>query len=280
MAFTGFRAPALPIPGGIYEQRQQAELIRALRLYFNILDSLTPQQAQSFSAEEFIGGSFAGGNISGATISGFGSKLEMPHALLMSNQNQSNAGTTSENLVTYNVNVFSEGVSVVDSSKLYFSFPGQYLITARFQIQNTGNSPSPSSDFDVWLKQTGVNYPLSNTRFSIPVRKSAGVPTYVSVNISGIFSVTTGAEYLELAWWADSTDVSLIAGPTLSNPTRPAAASVIVTVNFLAALPNRFRSPNTVVLSISSAAPTIGVTVPPAASTLSIVGSAPTITIA
>jgi hypothetical protein len=33
-------------------------------------------------------------------------------------------------------------------------------------------------------------------------------------------------------------------------------------------------------LSISSAAPTIGVTVPPAASTLSIVGSAPTVTIA
>ena len=112
MAFTGFRAPALPIPGGMYEQRQQAELIRALRLYFNILDSLTPQQAQSYTADAFFGGGFSGSSINGGTVSGFGNGLEMPYAMLMSNQDQTNAGTTSENLITYNQIVTSQGISV------------------------------------------------------------------------------------------------------------------------------------------------------------------------
>ena len=33
-----FRAPALPIPKREYDQTEQTDLIRALRLYFNLLD--------------------------------------------------------------------------------------------------------------------------------------------------------------------------------------------------------------------------------------------------
>jgi len=89
MALVGFRAPALPLPPGQYDSRQQAELIRALRLYFNLIDSLTPQQAQSYKAENFIGGTFTGdfvgdftggtfsGNVLGGTLSGFGLGLEV-----------------------------------------------------------------------------------------------------------------------------------------------------------------------------------------------------------
>lgn len=60
MALKGFRAPALSVPPTDYDQRYLTELIRQLRLYFNLLDSLTPQQANSYQADEFIGGTFKG----------------------------------------------------------------------------------------------------------------------------------------------------------------------------------------------------------------------------
>lgn len=54
MALERFKAPALPIPTLEYDQIQQTNLIRALRLYFNQLDSLTPNVANSYRADAFI----------------------------------------------------------------------------------------------------------------------------------------------------------------------------------------------------------------------------------
>jgi len=67
MALEKFRAPALPVPSVEYDQRQQTDLIRALRLYFNQLDSLTPNQAESYRADLFIGGEFEG-NFTGGSV--------------------------------------------------------------------------------------------------------------------------------------------------------------------------------------------------------------------
>ena len=276
MAFTGFRAPALPIPGGMYEQRQQAELIRALRLYFNILDSLTPQQAQSYTANEFIGGSFAGNRIDGGIISGFGNGLEVPYAMLMSDQDQNSAGATSENILSYNQIIISEGISVEDNTKIRFPYSGQYLVTFTLQVTNANNQ---IREFEVWAKNSGTNYPLSNTRFDIPARKGPSNLGHAVPAVTGIFSVQQD-EYLEIAWWGETTDVRLEHYAAGTNPTRPEIPSVILTVQFVSALPRSFITLPPDRLSISSAAPTIGVTVPPAASTLSIVGSAPTVTIA
>jgi hypothetical protein len=54
MGMVQFRAPALPLFGDTYNPRQADELLRALRIYFNQLDSLTPNQAQSYAAEAFL----------------------------------------------------------------------------------------------------------------------------------------------------------------------------------------------------------------------------------
>ena len=48
MAFKGFRAPALPLAQPIYDQRQMDEFLRALRIYFNVLDSKVPIQSELF----------------------------------------------------------------------------------------------------------------------------------------------------------------------------------------------------------------------------------------
>ena len=112
MGMIKFRAPALPLPRPDYDPQQSAELLRALRLYFNQLDSSTPRQAESYTADAFFGGEFSGSRFDGGILSGFGRGLEVPYALLMSDQDQTSAGITSENIVTLNQVIFSDGVNV------------------------------------------------------------------------------------------------------------------------------------------------------------------------
>ena len=253
MGMVQFRAPALPLPGQTYSPEQMDELVRALRIYFNQLDSLTPNQAQSYRADAFFGGEFSGSKIQGGTIAGFGRGLEVPYAMLMSNQDQGSAGVTSENIVTLNQIIFSDGINVEDNSKITFAYPGQYLVTARFQFANRGNA---AAEFEIWAKNSGVNYPLSNTRFDIPARKSGSIWSHVTANISGIFTVTNG-EYLEFAWWSDGADMYIESYAAGTSPTRPEIASVIITITFVSALPARFVPTITERLAFSGVAPTV-----------------------
>jgi hypothetical protein len=89
---------------------------------------------------------------------------------------------------------------------------------------------------ELWAKDSGVNYPFSNTRYDVPVRKNATTWGHVVADISGIFTVTDPANsYLEMAWWSDSLLVYLESAAANTSPTRPAIASVILTVSMLSA---------------------------------------------
>jgi hypothetical protein len=278
MGMTQFKAPALPLAKEDYDPRQMNELLRALRIYFNQLDSVTPNQAQSYRADAFFGGEFTGTKVEGGTLGGFGLGLEVPYALIMSDQDQDSAGVTSENIVTLNRVIFSDGVNVENNSRITFAYSGQYLVTARFQFANRGNA---EQIFELWAKSNGVNYPLSNTRFDIPARKSLSVYSHVTANISGVFTVTS-QDYLEFAWWSDGADMYIEHYAAGTSPTRPEIASVIVTVTFVSALPARFVPVLRDELVIAGAAPIVisGAFVSPPVGSLSIQGVAPTVTIA
>jgi len=276
MALVGFRAPALPLPPGQYSAQQQSELVRSLRLYFNLIDSLTPQQAQSYRAENFFGGTFTGSGFQGGTLSGFGRGLEVPYAMLMSDQDQTTGGTTSENLVTYNRIIFSDGINVENNSRITFAYPGQYLVTVSLQVTNTQNQ---IKEFELWAKNSGVNYPLSNTRFDVPASKGMASAGHLVAAVAGIFTVTNG-EYLEMAWWSDGANVKLEHYAAGTNPTRPEIPSVILTVNFISALPAAFVPTLPDRLVIQGFAPVVVTPQVVPAATLSIQGFAPTISIA
>jgi hypothetical protein len=68
MALVNFRAAPLPNPPGNYDAQYLRQMIRTLERYFSQLDSLTPNQAQSYKADEFIGGAFSGDAISATTL--------------------------------------------------------------------------------------------------------------------------------------------------------------------------------------------------------------------
>ena len=164
-----------------------------------------------------------------------GSGLQAPHAMLMSNQDQASAGVTSENLVTYNVPVIQQGVEVRNNSQIWFDVPGQYLVTFSLMFTNRGNA---SQIIEVWAKDDGGNYPLSNTRLDIAARKSTSVWSHTVATITGIFTVSQpDTNYLSIAWWSDGPEVFLEHYDAGTNPPRPEIPSVILTVNFVSRLP-------------------------------------------
>jgi hypothetical protein len=98
------------------------------------------------------------------------------------------------------------------------------------------NRSNTAGEFEVWAKDTGVNYPLSNIRFDVPARKSASIWSHVVPAITGIFTVNDPINsYLEIAWWSDNIDIYLEHYAAGTSPTRPEIPSVILTINFVSA---------------------------------------------
>jgi hypothetical protein len=72
MAMEKFRAAPIPQPPNEYDPRYIRQVLRVLELYFDQLDSLTPQQANSYRADNFYGGNFngdfQGGDVNADTV--------------------------------------------------------------------------------------------------------------------------------------------------------------------------------------------------------------------
>jgi hypothetical protein len=161
--------------------------------------------------------------------------LSAPHAMLMSDQDQTSGGTTVANTITYNQPVITQGVEVRNGGELWFDAPGQYLVTFTLQVSNRDNAEHL---FEVWAAYNGSNFPLSNTRFDVPPRKNATDWGHVAPAITGIFTVTNpDSDYLSIKWWSDSALVFLEHYAAGTAPTRPEIPSVILTVNFVSRLP-------------------------------------------
>ena len=161
--------------------------------------------------------------------------IQNPHAMLMSDQDQTNASITGANQLSFNQPIITQGIRVENTDEIYFDQPGQYLVTFRLQVSNRGNAVQ---EFEVWAGYNGSNYPLSNTRFDVPARKSVSIYGHTVPVITGIFTVTNpDTEYLTIKWWADSTDVFLEHYAAGTSPTRPEIPSVIMTINFVSRLP-------------------------------------------
>lgn len=204
--------PALPQGTDQYNRPYQDQLNNVHRLFYNRL-------VQSYNKVIGING---------------GANLQAPHAMLMSTQDQASGGITSENLVTYNTPIIQQAIEVRNNYEIWFDLPGEYLVTFSLMFTNRGNA---AQIIEVWAKDSGANYPLSNTRLDIPARKSLSEWSHAVATITGIFTVTDPAtKYLAIAWWSDGADVFIEHYPEGTSPARPAIPSVILTVNFISRL--------------------------------------------
>jgi len=187
----------------------------ALRLYFNRLNGVVNLITGTNGAAE----------------------LQAPHAMLMSDQDQANAGTTVANNLKFDTPVILQGIEVrgTNNTEIWFDKAGQYLVSFSLQVTNRSNAEQV---FEVWAGFNGSNYPLSNTRYDIPPRKSSTIWSHIVPAVTGIFTVSNpSTDYLTIKWWASSTEVFLEHYAAQTTPTRPEIPSIIMTINFVSRLP-------------------------------------------
>lgn len=234
MAMERFKASPLAVPPSEYNQQYMVQLIRILGLYFTQLDSLTPNQAQSYRADNFYGGLFTG----------YGRGLVLPHIAASDSTDQIAGGNNTPTVVTWNTLDAGYGFTLSPPGMATADFAGVYKITYSLQLINTDNSVHYVT---AWLKVNNNDVPNSSTIFHVPARKSSspGEEGYAVAYSEVTFQVAAGDD-IELYWATDlagnpttpTAGVYILHDAAQTTPfARPAIPSAIGSITFMSAIP-------------------------------------------
>jgi hypothetical protein len=153
-----------------------------------------------------------------------------PYGAFQDTTDQTAANTTTAYAVTFDTTDYSNGVYLSNSSRLNVRNYGIYNIQFSIQLKNTTND---SQDTDIWFRKNGTNVAGSNSRFSMPARKSTGDPSHLIAAMNFFLEMTAG-DYVEIMWRVSDIGVSIEQYPTSTSPTRPSIPSAIATLNYVA----------------------------------------------
>ena len=173
-----FTAPALPLPQPTYQPLSESDKNRTLRLYFNLLDRYLNDLTTILN----------GG--------GPGLGIALPHIAASDSGDQYAGGDDTPTLATWDT--LNSGLlwTLNSPGSATAQVAGVYKITYSLQFANTDNA---AHDATVWLKNNNVDIPDSTTQFTLPARKSAGVPSLNCGYSEVVFEVDVGDE-IELYW--------------------------------------------------------------------------------
>jgi hypothetical protein len=217
------KAPNLPIGPVEYTQQYQDQFSNTLRLYFNQIDNF----AQPFTQQN--GGSY----------------LRFPFIAAEDTAAQYATGTNVPTICIWNTLSNGSGFTLNANSTATAEFAGIYKITYSLQFANNDNA---AHDAIVWLRTNGSNSAAdvnnSTTIFTVPARKSAGVPAYVAGYSEVVFPLNAG-DNVGL-WWgtnqaatanASASGVYIYAQTAQTTPMAyPAVPSAIGSITFVSAL--------------------------------------------
>lgn len=160
------------------------------------------------------------------TISGTSIGLQVgPQSYYLSaysTQDQTNAGATSVNKMTYNTTDFSNGVSIVSNSRITMANAGIYNIQFSAQFDKTD---SGDDTVQIWLCKNGSNIANTNTEMTLVGNNGKHVAAW------NFFVNAAAGDYFEICWHSSDTEVFINYIAAATTPTRPAIPSVILTVN-------------------------------------------------
>lgn len=139
-----------------------------------------------------------------------------------STADQTNAGATSVNKMTYNVTDFANGVSIVSNSRITLTNAGVYNIQFSAQL---AKGDSGDDTIQIWLCKNGSNVANSNTELTIHGNNGKSLAAW------NWFVNAAAGDYYEICWHSSDTGVFIDYAAAGTTPTRPAIPSVILTVN-------------------------------------------------
>lgn len=139
------------------------------------------------------------------------------------------------NIMSYDSEDLSSGIYLSNSNRINVRNDGVYAVQYSVQAKNTTNDVQ---DLDIWFRKNGSNIAGSNSRFSLPARKSSGSPSHLIATSTFFFDLNAG-DYVQLAWHPTDLGVNLehFAAVTASagvTPAIPATPSIVVTVQYIA----------------------------------------------
>ena len=217
MAWYNFKAPSLPLPPKVYDQRQQDQFENALRLYFNRLDN----SLYALSAN-------TGGGL-----------LGFPHVAASDSSDQYAGGNNTATLVLFSTAESINGFTLNIDGSATCNTAGIYKIT--YSLQFVNNATAAEHTAYVWLKTDGTLVENSTTAFTIP--KAGSADTYVTAYSEVVFAIAAGEE-IRLYWATDQAATSggtkgiyIYAEPAQTSPyARPAIPSAIGSITFVSAV--------------------------------------------
>ena len=133
-------------------------------------------------------------------------------------------------VITYNTQDISDGITLVDNSKLTVPNTGIYDLQFSAQFKNVDNS---QHEVVVWFKVNGSDLANSATIVTVPARKTSNIFGYM-VAAWNIFLNLNSADYVQIFWLPSSTQVTLEHLPASVTPAYPAIPSIIVSVQQVA----------------------------------------------
>jgi hypothetical protein len=222
MALIATKSPNLPIPTTEYERAYFDEFTKQLRLYFNTLDN---------------GLSSLYGPLGG-------SNLNIPFIEASDSGTQYATGNDTPTIVNWDTTALGNGFTLNVGNTATAQVSGVYKITYSLQFANNNNSVQ---DAIVWLRVNGstsaADVPNSTTNFSVPARKSAGVPSFVCGYSEVVFALNAGDE-VGLWWGTDlaatsggGTGVYIYSEVAQTTPMAyPATPSALGSITFVSAL--------------------------------------------
>ena len=199
--------PTLGYPTEVYERRHFNENNGSLTIYFKKLASVL-------------------GSLFGPRGGRF---MNNPYGAFQDSTDQMAANTTTAYAVTFDTTDFSNGVTLASGSRLTVTDAGIWNCQFSIQFKNTTND---SQDAEIWFRKNGTNIDNSNSRFSMPARKSSGDPSHL-IAAMNFFASMNSTDYLEIMWRVSDVGVSIEHYAAGTSPTRPATPSAIVTMSFV-----------------------------------------------
>ena len=231
MALSNFRASPLPNPPTQYDPQYIRQMIRVIETYFSQLDSKTPNYAESYTADDFYGGNLHGNGVD----------VYVPHNQFYSLVDQNAAAVDQAYAVKLENTSFNDGIYIsgTNNTRVTFTEPGIYTMTYSLSFTNPTND---TQDIDIWFRYnngtTTVDVPDSNSRFTIPARKSTGSPSYLIAVTPFTGLAEAAGAWVEVMWRVSSTSVVMEHLPAVAysagvTPAIPATPSAIVQANFV-----------------------------------------------
>jgi hypothetical protein len=177
------------------------------------------------------------GDVYATNLYGDGEHVFRPYTVLQSSSNQTLSAVDVAVAVTYTTNDFPNVITIGSpTSRIVVSHAGIYQFTFSLQFSSTSTG---TELVNVWFRKNGTDITASNSQFSMPPRKSAGVPSAL-IAVTPYMINLVANDYIEIMWNSSATTTSLAAISAVSysagvTPAIPATPSAIVAVQFISA---------------------------------------------